>query len=78
MFPNPTNGLVTFNIEMKSTADLTITIFSVTGQEMTSFQNSNTNQVMRRYDTSLLADGVYMVRFVAGDDVVTKRLVVRK
>ena len=45
---------------------------------MTSFQNSNTNQVMRRYDTSLLADGVYMVRFVAGDDVVTKRLVVRK
>ena len=78
MFPNPTNGLVTFNVEMKSTADLTITIFNVAGQEMTSFQNSNASQVMRKYDTSLLADGVYMVRFVAGDDVVTKRLVVRK
>ena len=78
MFPNPTNGLVTFNVALKETADLSITIFNVAGQEMTTLHSSNENLITKRFDTSHLAEGVYMVRFIAGDDVITKRLVVSK
>jgi trimeric autotransporter adhesin len=77
MFPNPTTGMVTFHVALKSSSDLTITIFDIAGREITNFTSSNAMTVTENFDTSSLPEGVYMVRFIAGEDgVVTKRLVV--
>lgn len=77
MFPNPTTGMVTFNVSLKSSSDLTITIYDVAGREITNFTSNNTMMITETFDASTLAEGVYLVRFIAGEDgVVTKRLVV--
>lgn len=78
MFPNPTNGQVTLNVALKQTSDLTITIFNAIGQEVFTLHEGTTDNVQTQFDMSQMAGGVYMVRFAAGNDVVTKRLIVRK
>jgi hypothetical protein len=78
MFPNPTSGQVTLNVALKQTSDLTITIFNAIGQEVFTLHEGTTDNVQTQFDMSQMAGGVYMVRFSAGNDVVTKRLIVRK
>ena len=66
LFPNPTTGSVTF--ESKEEIEM-IEIFSLTGQKMNSFINTN------RIDISELTPGVYMARVIAGNKVSTKRII---
>ena len=78
MFPNPTSGTVTFNVVMKEANDLNITIYNAIGQEVANFNAGNVDRLTQSFDASNIAAGIYMVRFTAGNDVVTKRLVVKK
>lgn len=78
LFPNPTQGNVTFSVMLNTDTELDIQVTTVTGQQIANYHYVGQRQVQQSFDASQLPAGVYFVRFLAGSDVVTKRLVVRK
>lgn len=78
VFPNPTAGNVTFNVTLNADTELEIQVTTVTGQQIANYRYNGQRQVQQAFDASQLPAGVYFVRFVAGADVITKRLVVSK
>lgn len=78
IFPNPTQGNVTFNITLNADTELNIQVTTVTGQLIANYNYNGQRQIQQAFDASQLPAGVYLVRFQAGTDLITKRLVVSK
>jgi hypothetical protein len=66
VFPNPTTGNLRF--ESKENLEM-IVIYSLTGQKLKSFTNTNS------IDISELKPGIYMARIIAGNKASTQRIV---
>ncbi|MFT4642561.1 MAG: hypothetical protein ACI89R_000398 [Candidatus Azotimanducaceae bacterium] len=78
IFPNPTNGFATLNLEMDSTNDINVAIFDITGRLVQSFNNINVTNREYSIDLSNLPNGVYLVRLMTNRLMKTKRVVVNK
>lgn len=70
VYPNPTNGLL--NIELEDGADQMM-IVSMNGNVI--YVETNLVSGNNVFDISNLADGTYILQFVKGDQVFTKRIV---
>ena len=66
LFPNPTTGTVIF--ESNEEIEL-IEIYSLTGQKVNSFTNTN------NIDISEFTPGIYIARVIAGNKIATKRII---
>jgi PKD repeat protein len=75
VYPNPTNGILNVSIELTTAQDLSVEIFNSIGQQMISKQYVNQSLVLETMDINSFAQGVYMVRVKANDNVKTIRLV---
>jgi hypothetical protein len=78
LFPNPTNGDLTLAIELSSVQEVSWTIVSATGQLVKPIETRTFNAAQIGLDLSDLPNGLYLVRLVIGDQVVTKSVTLTK
>lgn len=77
LYPNPTKGEVNISFSTASSADVMISVSSLSGQLISSESYSNTNgQFDRSIDLSGLPKGVYLLQVQSGDDISVRRLIV--
>ncbi len=70
IYPNPATSLI--NIELEGTFD--VEIFSLSGQKVLTRQNLNASQPLN-FD---LSDGIYLIKVNQGDQIHTKKLIIKK
>jgi flagellar hook assembly protein FlgD len=80
--PNPFNPQTTLNFSLKADATVELAVFNLRGelvrQLLSERRSAGEHSVVwngRDRSGSALASGVYLARFVAGDVVMTQRLV---
>lgn len=78
IIPNPTNGLANIDLEISQRAMVGISIYSLRGELIETFVQESTGQFKHQIDLSAYADGLYFVRFVINDQVITKKLLLYK
>ena len=78
--PNPFNPITMIPYDLPKASDVTLTIYSVTGQQVATVvsghQEAGHSEVM--WDGSSFATGVYLYRLEAGDFVKTRRMLLLK
>ena len=79
-YPNPFNPTTKINYSITNSAHVTLKVFNVLGQEVASLVNQE--QIAGKYvvdfDASKLASGMYMYRLQAGNNSVTKKMILMK
>ncbi|MFK7947298.1 MAG: T9SS type A sorting domain-containing protein [Saprospiraceae bacterium] len=78
IYPNPTRGNTVIDLELSQNADIAISVFSITGVLIQDFGKENTSHVTHQIDLSTYAEGMYLVRFVVDNQVITKKLLITK
>ncbi|MHB8403160.1 MAG: T9SS type A sorting domain-containing protein, partial [Bacteroidia bacterium] len=79
MYPNPTNGMVTININNFSVPSVVIEIVNVYGQTVyTSTIDLTDGSSLQQVDLSMLEAGVYFVKTSDGANFYKQRLVISK
>jgi hypothetical protein len=80
-YPNPFNSSTTLTVELPAVADLSVTVFNITGQQVAELANGqfNAGQHNLTFDASNLASGLYFVRAtVPGQLDLTQKVVLMK
>ena len=78
LFPNPTSGRFTLSVEDVKATSAAIQVFDLNGKLMYSQPEAILSSGNYEMDLSGAASGVYMVRIMIADNLVTKRLVVNR
>jgi hypothetical protein len=78
VFPNPTQDRVFVNIELNTTTDVQLEVMNVTGQRLQAFTPSNALQQNYEIDLSDYPAGVYLARFIIGNEVTTAKIILSK
>jgi len=73
MYPNPTEGLVTLNPGEDMKMPVNISIYDISGKPIIRNVISDKKEV--RYDLSAYPEGVYFVRIISGEKIMTGRLI---
>lgn len=73
LYPNPTNGIVTFESNKLNNQDVTILITDVTGKQMSNFEFVDYNKI----DLSNLNAGIYFIRISDGKTSEVSKIVVQ-
>ena len=78
MYPNPTSGVVSIALTLDAPVDASVEVYDVLGREVVVLQEGSLNAGHHAlsFDAVGLPAGVYVVRFVAGDAVKTRRITV--
>jgi len=71
IFPNPVANGSNINIEMGTTGEKTIEIYSVNGQLERNINSQNTNIEI---NTAEMERGIYLVRIIQNNNIITKKL----
>ncbi|MCC6726742.1 MAG: T9SS type A sorting domain-containing protein [Saprospiraceae bacterium] len=77
LFPNPTSGHVTIAFEEVDAMEAGIALYDLTGKLVTYFNNANIAAGQFRMDVSSYTEGLYLVKIMVENQIVTKRLVVQ-
>jgi hypothetical protein len=77
--PNPFNGTTKVQVNLDKTYDLSLVVYNLTGQKVYELNNGSTASGIHTFtiDGSSLKAGVYFYTVVAGENKVTKKMVVR-
>jgi hypothetical protein len=78
LFPNPTSGRVTLSVEDVKATSAAIQVFDLNGKLMYFQPEAVLSAGNHELDLSGAASGVYMVRIMIADNLVTKRLVINR
>ena len=78
VFPNPTEGLVNIDFNLKSRADAEIEIFDMVGERIYNNNSSMTTAGSLQIDLSKFSAGMYVVTLTSGTEKITKKLVIKK
>ena len=74
LFPNPTNGLFTFETDSLDISGGLLSIYSLTGKKIFQYEISGEKRIIA--DVSFLEQGLYIVEFSKGFEKVRKRLLI--
>ena len=79
-YPNPSNGSVVLGYTLPEAALVRLDIFDVLGQRVATVvdESRSAGQHRLRYDTSVLASGLYLYRLSALGQSASRRVVVIK
>lgn len=78
LYPNPSTGITTISGELKSIADVKITLVDMLGQEVKVISEERTNTINASFDVSTLKKGIYsVVTNIDGAPSKSQMLVVR-
>ncbi|HEY6162771.1 MAG TPA: T9SS type A sorting domain-containing protein [Bacteroidia bacterium] len=80
IFPNPMNNNATIDLQLTQSSNVEVNVFDVVGRNMITLPQGTLSAGMHLIDldASKLPSGVYFVKVKAGNDVVTKKIVVQK
>lgn len=67
VYPNPSNGLISTNLALTETAQVSINIVNVLGEVVATENMGNTLTVNKQFDLSNHAEGLYFVEFIIND-----------
>ena len=78
-YPNPFNGKTSISVSLTKLSDVTIEVSSVLGQVLSTTKYSNLNSGLHQLtiDASKFASGIYTYKVKAGNDIVTKKMIVQ-
>lgn len=79
-YPNPTNGMTTVAFEIEQSQDVQLIMTNMIGQQVMTIANGEFNTGTHKFqiNTSDLKSGVYFYTLKAGNEQMTKKLVVSK
>ena len=79
VFPSPTQGNATIQVQLKATSTIQTQILNITGQVVMQFPAEKANGIYTKViTTDNLAAGMYTVRIVADGEIVSRKLSVIK
>jgi hypothetical protein len=78
VYPNPSNGLTSFNITLTKSSEVSVNVMNAVGQNVMDVMNSDLNAGTHsvKIDVSKLSAGVYFYTVNAGGFRVTKKMIV--
>ena len=79
-YPNPFNPTTVIDYTIPKESHVMLKIYDVLGQEVETLVNEDQNvgRYQVQFDGSRLASGVYFYRLVAGNHVITKKMLLLK
>ena len=77
VFPNPTDGMVTLQIETEQSTQANIQIISMRGEVIYERQNINTLGFNEQFDLSSYSKGIYYLRLISNEESVVKKIILR-
>lgn len=80
-FPNPFNPTTQISYQLDSPAEVSLTIYSLTGQKVQTLLNSEfkpAGEFSVPFDAGNLASGIYIYRLRAGDQMFTRKMTLLK
>lgn len=78
IFPNPANRFVTVQMDLLETTDVSISLYTAIGQLVHSNQLGAVQSVTERINTQYLASGIYMVQVQLPNQIVRRKIIVRR
>jgi hypothetical protein len=80
VLPNPTSGISDIRYQVSDIGYITVSIFDNHGQKILTLvdKEQDTGDYTIQFDTSGLPSGIYFIRLLTGDAVVTQKLVVMR
>jgi hypothetical protein len=79
IYPNPTNGVFTVELNAGGRETLDITIMNTSGITVSSLNNLEVSGfVTKKMDLGGLSDGTYLIRISNGKESTLRKLVIRK
>jgi hypothetical protein len=78
VFPNPTNGIVNFELILNQSAVTRLDLFNISGQLLQSFEVGENDKHNFSVDLSSYPAAVYMARLIIGDEIITTKVVLQK
>jgi hypothetical protein len=77
-FPNPVNGLTQFAVELNGRTQVSVEVYNLMGQKVITNTrgNMNTGQHLIQLDMSSFAPGMYFYTVKAGNETVTRKMIV--
>ena len=76
VYPNPTSGMVTLNINDEAATEFVVNIYNVTGALVSSTTFALNGGVLNEnIDLSSYVNGIYMIRISTGNDVITQKII---
>ncbi|RKY56262.1 MAG: hypothetical protein DRP93_01750 [Candidatus Neomarinimicrobiota bacterium] len=79
-YPNPFNPSFTIPFELTRTMDVTINMYDITGKQVMSIMNGSfeARQYQIRVNASSLNSGIYFVRTMIGNEIITQKITLLK
>jgi hypothetical protein len=79
-YPNPFNPTTSIDFDLPKTSEVTLKIFNVLGEEMTTLVSDrlSAGNYSYEWDASNMASGIYLYRLKAGDFVETKEMILMR
>lgn len=74
VFPNPTTGIVSVQLQVDQSTDINVRIINSLGQEVINEQQRITGSFSKEYDLRHLALGVYFIQITDGKQTFSKKL----
>ncbi|MBL4736273.1 MAG: T9SS type A sorting domain-containing protein, partial [Flavobacteriales bacterium] len=78
VYPNPTTGVVVFDLELLEVSGITIQILDIVGGLVYQTAHTSVHLFKRETDLSALANGIYLVRLSTEKGSVERRIVIAK
>jgi len=80
IFPNPTRGTISLNYSLLSAVRVSICIYDLKGNKISTLVDEELDKGEHSFqeDFSILPEGLYLVRMLAGHQSVMKKLIIMK
>jgi len=78
VYPNPTEGLIIFDIELSEAGDIEIQIYNVLGELLYNKVLQKIKKTMHEADMGRLANGVYFVKMITSEGSINKKIILYK
>ena len=76
LYPNPSNGMVTVNLEMQEQSNVTLKVLNVTGAEVAQRSYNAATSINEEMNLSHLSSGLYFVHVMVNDQLKVEKLVI--
>jgi len=76
LFPNPTKGILNVELSKELTSDIHVKVINLLGENVLQLENVSQNQF--KLDISQFTPGIYLVHIQAGNQILTKRIILDK
>ena len=77
VYPNPSNDKVYINLSENLTENLNIRLYNLSGEEVLNVYNGS-YQSNLSFSSNELTNGVYILRIISGNTILSQKIVVNK